>query len=77
MAALALVGLDLVGPRLPRLRGLLVWALALTVVGAVAAAAVWWALRRRGRGDGGDGGWEPPPAPPPPPAQTPAEPVAA
>ena len=41
-AAIALVGLQLLGPRILQVRRLLVWALALTIVGGIAVAAVWW-----------------------------------
>jgi hypothetical protein len=41
-AAVALVGLELFGPRILQLRRLLVWALALTIVGGIVVAAVWW-----------------------------------
>lgn len=45
-AALALVALELVGPRLFRLRRLVLWLLALTIVGLLVAAAIWWWARR-------------------------------
>jgi hypothetical protein len=47
-AAVALVGLELFGPRILRARRVLVWVSALTIVGGIAAAAIWWA-RRGGR----------------------------
>jgi hypothetical protein len=50
-APLALVAVDVLGPRIFGLRRLLLWALALTIVGGVVAAAVWWALRRRSAGE--------------------------
>ena len=46
-AAVALVGLQLFGPSIFRARRVLVWALALTVVGGIVVAALWW--WRRGR----------------------------
>ena len=56
-AAVALVGLELFGPRILRMRRVLVWLLALTVVGGLVAAAIWWARR------GGSADREPAPAP--------------
>jgi len=47
-AALALLGLEILGPNVLRLRRLLVWVLALTIVGGIAAAVIWWWLRSRG-----------------------------
>jgi hypothetical protein len=44
-APLALVGLDVLGPRVFHLRRVLVWLLALTIVGAIVAGAIWWARR--------------------------------
>ncbi len=44
-AALALVGLELFGPRILRLRRLALWVLALTIVGGLVAAAIWWWTR--------------------------------
>jgi hypothetical protein len=52
-APLVLVAVDMLGPRIFQLRRLLVWALALTIVGGVVAAAAWWVLRRRAADDGG------------------------
>ena len=45
-AALALVALELVGPRLFRLRRLALWILALTIVGGLVAGAIWWWTRQ-------------------------------
>jgi hypothetical protein len=45
-AALTLLGLELVGPRILSGRRLFAWALALTVVGGIAAVAIWWWWRR-------------------------------
>jgi hypothetical protein len=53
-APLALVALDVVGPRVfLQLRRLAVRALALTIVGCLLAGLVWWSLRRRSRRDAG------------------------
>jgi hypothetical protein len=46
-AAVALLGLELFGPRILQARRLLRWALALTIVGGIAVAAIWW-WRRSG-----------------------------
>jgi len=56
-AAIALVGLELFGPRILRMRRVLVWVLALTIVGGIVVAAIWW-MRR-----GGTVAPEPPTAP--------------
>jgi hypothetical protein len=61
-AAVALIGLELLGPRIFRLRRLLAWAVALTIVGGVALAALWWWRR----GGGSEPRWEPSLAPDPP-----------
>ena len=45
-AAAALVALELVGPRLFRLRRLALWIMALTIVGGLVAAAIWWWTRQ-------------------------------
>jgi hypothetical protein len=67
-AAVALVGLELFGPRILLLRRLLLWLVLLTVVGAVVAGAVWWWLRSNAA--------EPEPIPAAaPPAPQPAPPV--
>ncbi len=50
-AAAALVALELFGPRLFKLRRLLLWAVALTIVGGLIAAAIWWRSRQSGRPD--------------------------
>jgi hypothetical protein len=63
-AAVGLVALDLFGPAVFRARRLAVWALALTVVGAIAAGVVWWWLRSRRTASGPAPG-APPPAPEP------------
>ena len=47
-AAVALLALELFGPRILRIRRLLAWTLALTIVGGIAVAAMWW--WRRGGG---------------------------
>ena len=47
-AAVALLGLEILGPNVLRLRRLLVWALALTIVGGIVAAVIWWWLRSSG-----------------------------
>jgi hypothetical protein len=60
-AAIALIGLQLLGPRILMVRRLLAWALALTIVGGIALAALWW--YRRGRRP--DVAWEPALAPEP------------
>jgi hypothetical protein len=75
-AAVALLGLELFGPRILRIRRLLVWAVALTIVGGIAAAAVWW-WRRKGPSpipaEGSPAAQPEPPAPPSaPPAAAPA-----
>ncbi len=41
-AAVALLGLELLGPRILGIRRLLAWTLALTIVGGIAVAAIWW-----------------------------------
>lgn len=67
IAAVGVIGLDLLGPRVIR-HPAVVTALALTVLGLVVLAIAWLLLRRRG-GNGGDWGHgepESPPAPEPP-----------
>jgi hypothetical protein len=60
-AAIALLALQLLGPRIVHLRRMIVWAVALTIVGGIAVAAVWW--WRRGRSP--EPTWEPALAPEP------------
>ncbi len=60
-AAIALVGLQLLGPRILQVRRLLAWALALTIVGGIALAAIWWWRRD----SGSEETWEPVLAPEP------------
>jgi hypothetical protein len=61
-AAVALLGMELLGPRILGLRRLLMWTLALTIVGGIALGALWWWRR----GGGSEPRWEPTLAPEPP-----------
>jgi len=80
-AAVALLGLELFGPRILQARRLLTWALALTIVGGIAVAAIWWWRRGGSTTPVADPWPEPEPAaepvPEPPPTVVPpvAEPV--
>ncbi len=60
-AAIALLALQLLGPRILHVRRLIVWALALTIVGGIAVAAIWWWRR----GGSPEAAWEPALAPEP------------
>jgi hypothetical protein len=81
-AAIALVGLELFGPRIFQARRLVAWALALTIVGGIAVAAIWWWRRNGATTTVAEPEPEPEPVPEPsptivPPVDEPAPPPAA